>query len=153
MHKLRAVLNGNNPNKDNQFDNLVAQANDHLKLQEFWEAAISKKLSKFCSIGGIKNQKLSIYAHNASVASKIKLTSTSILSQLQYLQKNDANFIGFKVTAISVKVQVKSQQKHVTTTPRKLSSHASATLKNFAADLGETELADKLIKLANNIQK
>lgn len=150
MHKINTVLNNSSPNSDTQFSQLVAQANSHLKLQAFWDAATPKNLSNLCTIGTLQNQKLTIYAHNASVASKIKLTSASLLNQLQSLEQNNPDFTGFKVKAISVKVQVKSQQKHAITTPRQLSSGAAATLKNLAKELGDSELARKLVKLANN---
>jgi len=150
MHKINTVLNSSNLNSDTQFSQLVAQASSHLKLQAFWEAATPKNLSKLCTIGTLQNQKLTIYAHNASVASKIKLTSASLLNQLQNLEQNNPEFAEFKVKAISVKVQVKSQQKHTITTPRQLSKSAAVALKNLAEELGESELARKLVKLADN---
>jgi hypothetical protein len=90
------------------------------------------------------------------LASKIKLTQASLLKQLQNLQLNDPLFRECKVTAISVKVQVKSRPKPIIKTPRKLSTSAANSLKNLAEDLlaknkGESPLAAKLNALARKI--
>jgi hypothetical protein len=149
MRKINALLNTSNGKTDNQFNQLVAQANAHLNLQQFWEAAAPHAISKLSTVGNLNNGLLTIYAHNNSVASKIKLTSTSLLTQLQKSQKNDDFYKHCKVTRIRVKVQVKSQQKATTIEPRTLSSGAAATLRKLAEELGDTTLADKLNKLAD----
>ena len=150
MRKINALLNTNNSKTNKQFNMLVAQANAHLNLQQFWEAAAPRAISKLSSVGNINNEKLTVYAHNNSVAAKIKLTSTSLLTQLQNLQKTDPFYKHCKVTGIKVKVQVKSQQKLASVEPRTLSRGAATTLRKLAADLGDTTLADKLNKLADN---
>lgn len=128
---------------------MVAQANAHLNLQQFWEAAAPQAISKSSSVGSLNNEKLTVYAYNNSVAAKIKLTSTSLLTQLQILQKADPFYKHCKVTVIKVKVQVKSQQKVASVEPRSLSRGAATTLRKLAADLGDTTLSDKLNKLAD----
>jgi hypothetical protein len=150
MRKINTLLNNNNGKTNNQFNTLVAEANAHLNLQQFWQAAAPVAISKLSSAGNLKNEVLTVYAYNNSVAAKIKLTSTSLLTQLQNLQKTDPFYNRFKVTGIKVKVQVKSQQKPATIEPRTLSSGAATTLRKLAAELGDTTLADKLNKLADN---
>lgn len=149
MRKINALLKSNDSKSDNQFNELVAQANVHLNLQQFWEAAAPQAISKLSTVGQLNNTNLTIYAHNNSVAAKIKLTSASLLTQLQNLQKNDPFYKQCKVTRISVKVQVKSQQKPTSIEPRTLSSGAATTLRKLADELGDTSLADKLNKLAD----
>ena len=146
MRKINALLK---ENSDSQFSTLAKQANAHLNLRQFWEAIAPKMLSQSSFAGSLNNGQLTIYACNASVAAKIKLTSASLLTQLQNLQKTDPFYRECKVTAITVKVQVKSQPKLVMKTPRKLSNHASASLKSLANQLGDSLLADKLNQLAN----
>jgi len=149
MRKINALLNTNNGKSSNQFNQLVAQADAHLKLQQFWEAASPQAISALSTVGNLSNRHLIIFAHNNSVAAKIKLTATSLLTQLQNLQKTDPYYKQYKVTGIKVKVQVKSQHKPVTVEPRTLSRGAATTLRKLAKDLGDTSLADTLNKLAD----
>lgn len=149
MQKLNALLNTNNGKTNKQFNGLVAQANAHLNLQQLWEAAAPQAVSKLSSVGHLNNEKLTVYAYNNSVAAKIKLTSGSLLTQLQNLQKTDPLYKPYKVTGIKVKVQVKSQQKRASVRPRTLSRGAATTLRKLADNLGDTSLADKLNKLAD----
>jgi hypothetical protein len=150
MRKINALLNTNNSKSNNQFNALVAQANKHLNLQQFWQAAAPLAISNLSTVGHLKNELLTIYAHNNSVAAKIKLTSASLLTQLQNLQKIDPFYKLCKVTAINVKVQVKSKQMPKSSAQRTLSRDAATTLRNLANNLGDTSLADKLNKLADN---
>jgi len=146
MRKINVLLK---ENADSQFSALAKQANAHLNLRQFWEAIAPKILSQSSFAGSLNNGQLTIYANNASAAAKIKLTSASLLTQLQNLQKNDPFYRECKVTAITVKVQVKSQPTPIIKAPRKLSNQASSTLKNLAEQLGDTALADKLKQLAS----
>jgi Dna[CI] antecedent DciA-like protein len=150
MRKINALLNTNNSKTNNQFNALVAQANKHLNLQQFWQAAAPLAISNLSTVGHLKNELLTIYAHNNSVAAKIKLTSASLLTQLQNLQKTDPFYKLCKVTVINVKVQVKSKQMPKSSAQRTLSRDAATTLRNLANNLGDTSLADKLNKLADN---
>lgn len=146
MRKINVLLK---ENADSQFSALAKQANAHLNLRQFWEAIAPKILSQSSFAGSLNNGQLTIYANNASAAAKIKLTSASLLTQLQNLQKNDPFYRECKVTAITVKVQVKSQPTPTIKAPRKLSNQASSTLKKLAEQLGDTALADELKKLAS----
>ena len=145
MRKINALINGNS---NDQFSNLAKQASAHLNLRQFWEAIAPKILSDNSFAGSLNNGQLTIYAYNASVAAKIKLTSAMLLTQLQNLQKSDAFYRECKVTAITVKVQVKSQPKPIAKVPRKLSNRASNSLSNLAEQLGDSTLSDKIRKLA-----
>jgi hypothetical protein len=150
MQKINALFNKNKSDSDNQFNRLVAQADAHLNLQQFWQAIAPGAISQSSSASSLKNGLLTIYAHNSGVATKIKLTNASLLTQLQILQKEDPVYKHCKVTGIKVKVQVKSQQKQVIHEPRTLSSSAATTLRKLAKDIGDSPLADKLNHLADN---
>lgn len=149
MRKINTLLNASKGKTNSQFNTLVAQANLHLNLQQFWQAAAPQAISHLSTVGHLKNELLTVYAHNNSAAAKIKLTSASLLTQLQNLQKTDPFYKQCKVTGINVKVQVKSQQKRATSVPRTLSRSAATTLRKLAHTLGDTTLADKLNKLAD----
>jgi hypothetical protein len=154
MQKINALLSINKTNKnknesDSQFNRLVAQADAHLNLQQFWQAVVPRAISQSSFASSLNNGLLTIYTHNSGVATKIKLTSASLLTQLQNLQKEDPLYKQCKVTGIKVKVQVKSEQKPLKSQPRKISNTAATTLRKLAQELGDTTLADKLSKLAD----
>jgi len=146
MYKINTLLS---KSSDSQFNNLTKQANAHLNLRQLWEAIAPKILSQHSFAGNLSNGQLTVYAYNASVAAKIKLTSASLLTQLQNLHESDPFYRECKVTSITVKVQVKSQPKPIAKAPRTLSKHATTSLKKLAAELGDTALAEKLNQLAN----
>ena len=148
MRKINALLKANNAT-NNQFNKLVAEADKHLDLQQFWQAVAPQAISASSHVGALKNQTLTVYAHNNSVAAKIKLTSASLLTQLQNLQKTDPFYKPYKLTGIMVKVQVKSHKMPKNSAPRIISRRAANTIRKLANDLGEGALAEKLHKLAN----
>lgn len=150
MQKINALLNKNKSESDNQFNRLVAQTDAHLSLQQFWQAIAPIAISQSSFVSSLNNGLLTVCAHNSGVATKIKLTSASLLTQLQNLQKEDPLYKQCKVTGIKVKVQVKSEQKRLKPKPRTISSGAATTLRKLALELGDTTLADKLNKLADN---
>lgn len=159
MRKINHVLNQpiSNPSANddyNQFNQLTKQANAHLVLQQFWLAATPAVVGENSFASNLNDGQLHVLANSAMVANKIKLTQASLLSQLQNLQISNQAFRECKVTAIVVKVQVKSRPKPVTRAPRLLSSYASNSLRQLAEDLltknkGDSPLATKLKLLAS----
>jgi hypothetical protein len=148
MRKINALFSENS-----ELNQLAQNVQVHQNLQQLWQTATPKLLSQNSSASSLSNGQLTVYADSSIVASKIKLTQASLLKQLQNLQLSDPLFRECKVTAISVKVQVKSRHKVVIKTPRKLSTSAANSLKNLAEDLlaknkGESPLAAKLNALA-----
>jgi hypothetical protein len=107
--------------------------------QKIWEAIVPDYLAKFSRASSIKNKQLNIYADNSVVAAKIKLLSPSLLIQLQKQV--------CEVTAIRVKVQVKSSPQPKLKTPRKLTPAAVSSLKELSVKLTGTALGDALNKL------
>lgn len=151
MRKLNSLLaiHAVNTHSSSELSTLAKQVNAHLNLQQFWEAIAPQIISQSSFAGSLNNGQLTIYAYNATVAAKIKLTSAMLLTQLQNLAISDPFYREYKVTAIRVKVQVKSRPKLSVKVPRKLSQHAANSLQHLAEQLGSSTLADKLIKLAN----
>ena len=149
MRKINALISLRPQHDNSPFTQLTKQAQLHLTLQQFWLTATPKIVGDNSFASSLTNGQLTILAYSAIVANKIKLTQASLLTQLQNLQKSSQAFRECKVTAIVVKVQVKSHPKPVIKTPRKLSSGASNSLKKLADQLGDSPLADKLNILAS----
>lgn len=149
MRKIDALLNHHAQQQNNPLLALTQQVQSHQLLQRFWAAASPQLLSQLSTAASLKNGQLCIFAHSAIVANKIKLTQAKLLTQLQHLQRTNPTFRDCKVTAISVKVQVKSQPKPIVQPPRKLSKQAAICLKKLAQNLGESPLATQLNSLAN----
>lgn len=144
MRKINTLFND-----DIQFSALAKNVQTHQNLQQLWHAVAPKILSQASFASSLTNGQLTVYTDSAIIASKIKLTQASLLTLLQNLQKNNPLFRECKVTAITVKVQVKSHPKPAIKTPRKLSANAATSLKQLAQDLGDSPLALKLNSLAS----
>jgi hypothetical protein len=144
MRKINTLFNENS-----QLSALAKNVQAHQNLQRLWRDAAPQTLSQTSFASSLTNGQLTVYADSAVVASKIKLTHATLLTKLQNLQKTDPFFRECKVTAIMVKVQVKSRPKTVIRAPRRLSTKAAANLKQLAQDLGESPLALRLKSLAS----
>ena len=149
MRKINALISQTSQHDNSPFIQLTKQAQSHLTLQQFWLTAAPKIVGDNSFASSLTKGQLTILAYSAMVANKIKLTQAGLLTQLQNLQNSNQVFRECKVTAIVVKVQVKSHPKLVIKTPRKLSSGASNRLKQLAEQLGDSPLADKLNILAS----
>ena len=152
MRKINTLFKYSQDNS--AFSQLTQCALAHLTLQQFWQSAAPAIVGENSFASNLTNGQLTILADSAMVANKIKLTQASLLTQLQNLQNSSQAFRECKVTAIVVKVQVKSRPKPVIKAPRILSRHASNSLKQFAEDLlaknkGDSPLATKLNALAS----
>jgi hypothetical protein len=144
MRKINTLFSENS-----QLKELTKNVQAHQNLQQLWLAVAPKNLSQASFASSLINGRLTVYADSAIVANKIKLIHMSLLAQLQSFQKNDPLFRVCKVTAITVKVQVKSHPKPIIKMQRKLSDRAASSLKILANSLGESPLAAKLNSLAN----
>ena len=122
----------------------LSALNAHNREAEFahhiWQQIAPDNLANFSRGLHIKNQQFTISTSNNAVAAKIKLFVPSLLIQLQNR--------GYEVTAIRLKVQVKSTPEIKPKVIKKLSSKAAAHLNLFAGSLTDTELGDALAKLA-----
>ncbi len=143
MRKINALFTENS-----ELNKLAKNVQAYQSLQQLWHTAAPKLLSENSVASSLTSGQLTIYADSAIVANKIKLTQASLLTQLQNLQATHQTFRECKVTAIVVKVQVKSRPKPIIKTPRRLSTGAATSLRKLAQDLGESPLAAKLNTLA-----
>ena len=148
MRKINTLFSAS-IQQNSQLSALANNVSAHQQLQQLWQAAAPTVLVENSFAGSITNGQLVVYADSAIVANKIKLMQASLLTQLENLQKNNLKFRECKVTAIKVKVQVKSRPKTIIKAPRKLSNNAAVSLKKLANTLGESALATKLNLLAS----
>lgn len=124
---------------------LKAHSEQSAFAQQVWEAIAPNELLSLTHAITIRDDKLVITtAHNA-VAAKVKLLTPNILTRLSKLNLN--------VTAIQVKVQVKSEKPVKSTVQRKLSKNAANHIKAASALLEDGPLAESLAKLAKHADK
>lgn len=107
--------------------------------QKLWNAIAPDNLAQFSRAISIQNKQLIVYADNSAVAAKIKLLLPSLLIKLQKQV--------CEVTAIRVKVQVKSSPQPRQKTLRKLTPAAASSLRTLSEKLAGTALGDALQKL------
>lgn len=155
MRKINSLINDSLNNtayaQANTLNLLAKKVQLHAVLQQFWLAATPSLISEFSFVGSLVTGLLTVYAKTAIVASKIKLNHANILTQLQDLQQLNPTYQPYKVTAIVVKVQVKSNFKPRLKTPLKVSLAAANKLNSFADSLGESALSYQLKSLASKI--
>ncbi|HSI38154.1 MAG TPA: DciA family protein [Methylotenera sp.] len=119
---------------------LRARTQETQTAQKIWEAIAPDNLAQLSHASSIKNQQFTVIANNNAVAAKIKLFIPSLLIKLEKQ--------GCEVTAIRVKVQVKSTPPTKTKTLKKLSAHAASNLNQLAEKISGTTLGDALARLA-----
>jgi len=111
------------------------------QAEAIWRVIAPDNLAELSRGINIKNQKLIITTQHNSVAAKIKFLTPTLLSNLKKQE--------YEVTAIQVKVQVKSVAPTPPKTPKIISPHAASNLKTLASKLEGTPLGEALSKLAN----
>jgi hypothetical protein len=134
MQRFNALLN------QPELNMLKARNQETQAAQKIWEAIAPDNLAQLSHASGIKNQQFTVIANNNAVAAKIKLFIPSLLIKLE---KREC-----EVTAIRVKVQVKSTPPTKTKTIKKLSIHAASNLNQLAEKISGTTLGDALARLA-----
>lgn len=150
MDKLSSLLNNSSAFSGLPLRALAQQAQSQQKLQALWLSVVPDELAPFSAAQTLSGEKLTVIATSAGAATKIKLLSARLLTQLQNLQKTEPKFKECKVTAIAVKMQVKSATYHTPKAKRKVPLQASNRLNQLAETLGDSELAKKLKHLAEN---
>lgn len=134
MQRFNALLN------QPELTMLKARTQETQTAQKIWEAIAPDNLAQLSHASSIKNQQFTVIANNNAVAAKIKLFIPSLLIKLEKQ--------GCEVTAIRVKVQVKSTPPTKTKTIKKLSTHAASNLNQLAEKISGTTLGDALARLA-----
>ncbi|MFZ3088748.1 MAG: DciA family protein [Methylotenera sp.] len=133
MQRFNTIL------KHPELNALNARNQQTQTAQKIWEAIAPDNLAQFSHASSIKNQQFTVFADNNVVAAKIKLLLPSLLIKLQKQV--------CEVTAIRVKVQVKSTPQPKLKPRKKLSPMAVSQLKQLGKKLSGTALGDALDKL------
>jgi len=136
MQRFNTIL------KHPELNALNARNQQTQTAQKIWEAIAPDNLAQFSHASSIKNQQFTVFADNNVVAAKIKLLLPSLLIKLQKQV--------CEVTAIRVKVQVKSTPQPKLKPSKKLSPMAVNQLKQLGKKLSGTALGDALDKLIKN---
>jgi hypothetical protein len=108
--------------------------------QTVWQAVAPENLAELSQAQEIVNQQLKLSTPHNAVAAKIKLLTPSILKTL----KNQ----GYEVTAIHVKVQVKSTPPKKAKKIKKISHQAAHSLSTLAEKMPNSPLGEALARLA-----
>lgn len=136
MHRISTLLG-----QTAKLSALADQASNLAALQKLWSATVPEILRHSTHAGAIKHKRLTVYAENGAVAAKLKLLLPSLLTRLQKQ--------GVEVTSIRIEVQVKSRLPKPKKPHRTLSSQSAEQLATLADKLGDSELAEALMRLAS----
>jgi hypothetical protein len=108
--------------------------------QSIWQQVAPENLASLSQAQEMNNQQLKLTTPHNAVAAKIKMLAPSILNALKKQ--------GYEVTAIQVKVQVKSTPPLKQKKTKEISPQAGKNLEDWAQKLAGTQLGDSLAKLA-----
>ena len=140
-HKVDAYFDllGKTP----EYTHLFKLAQKLREDQSIFFKLIPVQLTQHCSLGRIKDNRLTILAGNGAIAAKLKQISPSLLLKLQKL--------GWEITAIHIAVQADSFLRNQETSANHrhakkltLSQTGKACLKQLAATLADSELKNTI---------
>ncbi|HWT27974.1 MAG TPA: DciA family protein [Methylophilaceae bacterium] len=109
-------------------------------MQATWSAVCPDSLKPLTRVGALNKGTLTVYTDLGAVAAKIKLLLPSLLTKLQKR--------GIEVTAIRVRVQVKSEPQPKAKIQRKISAKGASRLASLAKELEGSALGEVLERLS-----
>lgn len=110
---------------------LLEEAYDRQQLQKLW-SAVAPELSKLSQVLAVEHGILTIGAQSGAVASKIQLLETGLIRRIEDFCQNSQKIKGLNLSAIKVKVQVKSRLKPKQKRIKSPSNQALSTLEACA---------------------
>ncbi|NOT16093.1 MAG: DUF721 domain-containing protein [Methylotenera sp.] len=113
--------------------------------EKIWHEIVPENLAQYTQAISIKNQQLTLLATNNAVAAKIKLLSPSLLIKLEKQ--------GCEVTAIRVKVQVKSNPPASSKPIKMLSREAVTQLNRLKERLSGSALGEAISRVIDHANK
>lgn len=144
MHKLNTLLGQNA-----QLSKLAEQLHAKSHINQFWQSAITPELSKLSQANRIESTVLHVTAFQTLAASKIKMLQASLLKALENSQNTNPQYKPYKVTSISVKVQVKSNPRPSAKRVIPISESSAQHIYALANQLHDSPLGNALKKLAS----
>jgi hypothetical protein len=148
MRKINSLFGQNA-----QLSALAKQMHEKELINRLWQSATPMELSTTSHAALLENGLLTVFAFNGATASKIKLSQASLLKALNNSIETNAQFSLCKVTAIKIKVQVKSVLPQPQRRSISLSSTGAQHLTHLAEQLGESKLGEILNRLASKHQE
>lgn len=124
---------------------LSHKINELNDIQQLFSTIIPAHLEKSCALGLPANEKLVIFAKNASIATRLKQISPTLLQKLKNL--------GGKITSIQIAVQAYHHTNltdNLSKGNRQLSAASKESLKQFAMSLPASELKSAVESLLKN---
>ncbi|MGP1716215.1 MAG: DciA family protein [Methylophilus sp.] len=103
MLKINRIFNHHHELKP-----LLDEAFDRQQLQQLW-SVVAPELSKLSQVLAVEDGILTIGAQSGAVASKIRLLETGLIRRIGDFCENSQKIKGLNLSAIKVKVQVKSR--------------------------------------------
>lgn len=131
--------------KEAEHQDLFLKIDKLNKIQQSLLAIIPSHLAGHCAIGLPNNGKLTIFAPNGSIATKLKQISPTLLQKTQNL--------GWEVTSIQIATQAHYQTNnidHVNQKKRHLGKSGVASLTQLAATLPASALKTAIESLLKN---
>jgi len=119
---------------------LMSQARRLIELRGILAAALPESLSRWCSIANYKQGKITIFAANSAVATKLKLLSPALSTELSKR--------AFEVTGLEVRVQPLDSEPQLVEKSAKMSSEATLGLARLYEQLPDSELKTALGRMA-----
>ena len=131
--------------KEPEHQDLFLKIDTLNKIQQSLLAIILPHFSKHCATGLPNNGKLTIFAQNGSIATKLKQISPSLLQKMQNL--------GWEITSIQIATQAHYQTsniEHFNQKKRHLGQSGAASLAQLAESLPESALKTAIESLLRN---
>jgi hypothetical protein len=122
---------------------LLQEANDRQQLQQLW-SAVAPEFSTLSQVLAFEHGTLTIGAYSGAVASKIRLLEAGLLRKIQDFCQKSQKIKGLNLSAIKVKVQVKSRPKTKQKRIQSPSNQALNTLENCADQIDNPALENAL---------
>jgi len=148
MRKINSLFGQNA-----QRSTLAKQVQEKELINQLWHSVTPIELSTTSHAHQLEHGLLTVFADNGAIASKIKLSQASLLKAFNNLIEKRAQSNLCKVTAIKVKVQVKSSPHPRQKRAIVLSTTGAQHIQHLAEQLGESKLAEILNRLASKQQE
>lgn len=118
---------------------LLQEADDRQQWQQCW-AAVAPEFSRFSHVLALHDGTLTIAVQSGMVASRIKLLESQLLQRIRDFYQNSRKIKGLNLSAIKVKVQVKSRPQSRHKRIKAPSERALDTLEHYASEANNPAL-------------
>ncbi|MBA2483994.1 MAG: DUF721 domain-containing protein [Nitrosomonas sp.] len=131
--------------KEPEHEDLLLKIDKLNKIQQSSSKIIPSHLAEHCTIGLPTNGKLTIFAQNGAIATKLKQITPSVLKKIRNL--------GWEITSIQIATQAHSQAKNgdkINPKKRHLGQKGVTSLTQLAENLSDSPLKTAIESLLKN---